>query len=94
MKRRKFSSKFKTKVVLEALSERYTLSQMAERHSLHPNQISQWRSQFLLNAESVFDKGKSTKSSPKSEVEQEKDRLLRSIGQLKVENDFLKSALR
>lgn len=90
MKRRKFTSKFKTKVVLEALNERYSLSQLAERHQLHPNQISLWKTQFLSNAELVFDKG--TKS-PKEKADSEKDKLLKTIGELKVENDFLKNAL-
>lgn len=91
MKRRKFTSKFKTKVVLEALSERFTLAQLADRHQLHPNQISQWKSQFLSNAEMVFDKGE---KSPAEQADQEKDRLLKTIGQQKVELDFLKNALR
>ena len=84
MKRRKFTSKFKTKVVLEALCERYTLAQLAERHQLHPNQISQWKSQFLSNAESVFDDG--AKSS-KDQAKEEKDKLLKVIGQQKVQID-------
>ncbi len=91
MKRRKFTSKFKTKVVLEALSERFTVSQLAERHQLHPNQISNWKSQFLANVESVFAKGK---NSQKSEADQEKDSFLRTIGEQKVRIDFLKNALR
>jgi len=91
MKRRKFTSKFKTKVVLEALSERFTLAQMAEKHQLHPNQISQWKHQFLQSAESVFEKG--TKS-PQQKSDEEKDRLLKTIGELKVKNDFLRDALR
>lgn len=89
--RRKFTKKFKTKVVLEALSERYTLAQLAERHQLHPNQISQWKLQFLQNADSVFDKGM---KSPKDQQDEEKDKLLKTIGKLKVENDFLRDALR
>jgi len=40
MKRRKFTTKFKTKVVLAALSERYTLAQLSEKYEIHPNQIS------------------------------------------------------
>ena len=40
MKRRKYTSKFKTKVVLEALSERYTLQELGRRHDIHPNQIA------------------------------------------------------
>ena len=91
MKRRKFTSKFKTKVVLEALSERYTLAQLAERHQLHPNQISQWKHQFLSNAELVFKKGSKSR---KDEASDEKNRLLQAIGKLKVENDFLKTTLR
>ncbi len=89
--RRRFTSKFKTQVVLEALSERYTLSQLAEKHQLHPNQISQWKHQFLSNAELVFNKGV---KSPKHQADQEKDKLLKTIGKLKVEVDFLKGALR
>lgn len=89
--RRKFTSKFKTQVAIEAISEKYSLSELAEKHQLHPNQISQWKHQFLKNAEVVFDKGM---KSPKEQAEQEKDKLLKTIGQLKVENDFLKEALR
>ena len=91
MIRRKFTSKFKTKVVLEALSERYSLSQLAERHQIHPNQISGWKRQFLDNAEAIFDKGA---KSPKQQADEEKDKLLKTIGQQKVQIDFLKDALR
>lgn len=90
MSRRKFTSKFKTKVVLAALKERESLADLAQRFDLHPQQISTWKRDFLNGAETVFEKEKSSK---KSEAEQEKDRLLKTIGQLKVENDFLKNAL-
>lgn len=76
---------------MEALSDRYTMAELAQKHQIHPNQISQWKSQFLANAEAVFENG--TKS-PKEEADQERDHLLKAIGQLKVENDFLKNALR
>ncbi len=90
MSRRKFTSKFKTKVVMEALKERVSLSELAQKYELHPQQISTWKREFLDGAEQVFaDK----KPSPKSEADQEKARLLQTIGQLKVENDFLKNAL-
>lgn len=89
MKRRKFSSKFKTKVVLEALKERQTVAQLAQKYELHPNQISTWKKEFLSGAEQVFDGPKSQKT----EAEEEKDRLLKTIGRLKIEVDFLKDAL-
>ena len=88
-KRRNFSSKFKTKVVLEALSERFTISELAQKHSLHPNQISKWKQEFLLSAESVFEKG----GSKKNKKTDEQEKLYKIIGQQKVEIDFLKNAL-
>jgi transposase len=91
MTRRKFTSTFKTKVVLELLKERSTLAELAQKYDLAPQQLSNWKRDFLNNAEHVFDKGS---KNPQSESEQEKDRLLKTIGQLKVENDFLKNALR
>ncbi len=91
MTRKKFSSDFKTKVVLEALKERDSVKTIAEKHKIHPQQISNWKREFLASAKQVFE-GK--KRSEKSEAEQERDQLLRTIGLLKVENDFLKKSLR
>ena len=87
-KRRKLSTSFKTKVVLEALSERYTIQELGRKYEVHPNQINKWKTHFLEHAESVFEK---PDSSTKPESEEEK--LYKVIGQLKVENDFLKKAL-
>lgn len=91
VKKRKFIAKFKTKVVLEALKEKSTLAELAQKYELSPQQISNWKTAFLSRAEEVFSKGT---SSQKSEAEKEKDELLRTIGELKVENDFLKKVLK
>jgi len=89
MKRRKFTPKFKTKVVLEALKERQSLSELAQKYELSAAQISKWKGDFLANSESVFAK----KQPVVNEAAQERDRLLKTIGELKVENDFLKKNL-
>ncbi len=60
-KRRKFSSAFKAKVSLEAIKGKETLSELANRFELHPNQISSWKQDFLEKSASVFDDGKSEK---------------------------------
>ncbi|WP_300439163.1 transposase [Christiangramia sp.] len=91
MTRRKFTSKFKTKVVLEALKERQTVKELAQKFEITPQQISTWKRDFLKEADTVFSKGGKSK---KSEEEEKKDQLLKVIGELKVENDFLKNALR
>ena len=91
MTRRKFTPKFKTKVVLEALKERQTIKELAQSYEISPQQINLWKREFLSQAESVFAKGE---KSGKSEAEEKEDRLLKVIGQQKVELDFLKNALR
>lgn len=88
-KRRRFTSKFKAKVAMEAINDRYTVSELADRHGVHPNQISQWKRHFLENADLAFKKG----TKEKDDSEYEKDELLKMIGQLKVENEFLKKKL-
>lgn len=91
MTRKKYTSKFKTRVVLETLKERSSVAALAQKYEIAPQQIHLWKREFLSKAESVFE---SKSKSRKSQVEEEKDTLLKSIGQLKVENDFLKHALR
>jgi transposase len=88
MKRKTYNSGFKTKVVLEALQERETIQELEKKYEIHPNQISTWKSQFLSNANVVFEKGVQ-----KSEDDKEKDALFKKVGQLQLENDFLKKVL-
>jgi len=96
MTRKKYTSKFKTKVVLEALKERSSVAELAQKYELAPQQINMWKREFLSKAEDVFEsKGKTKKEA----ADEEKDQLLKVIGQLKVENDrgsapFLNNALR
>ena len=78
-------------MVLEALKERQTVKELAQRYEISPQQINLWKREFLSQAESVFEKGE---KSGKSEAEEKEDRLLKVIGQQKVELDFLKNALR
>jgi len=86
--RRKFSSSFKTKVVLEALKERLTIQELSTKFEIHPGQISSWKKEFLDNASSAFE---SETSADKSD--DQKQKLYSKIGQLQVENDFLKHVL-
>ena len=56
--RRRFTAEFKTKVVLEALKEQKTLSELGSDFDIHSNQVSLWKTEFLGNATSLFDKKK------------------------------------
>lgn len=88
-KRRKFSSAFKTKVVLESLKEQRPIQEIASQYEVHPNQISKWKQQFLSNADKVFEEPVSAKS----QEDLEREKLYRTIGEQKIEIDFLKHVL-
>lgn len=87
--KRKFSTDFKLKVILDSLTERETLSVLSQKYDLHPNQISQWKQDFLDKARQILEskKGKSPKE------DQDIDALFAKIGQLQVELDFFKKKL-
>lgn len=87
--RRTFSATFKSKVILEALKERETLEVLAKRFELLPTQISAWKAEAIQNISAVFSGSKPEKN--KDEIPIEK--LYEKIGQLKIENDFLKKKL-
>ena len=88
--RRKFSADFKAKVVLEALRERSTIEELARKYELHPTQINTWKREAMNNMSSVFG---TDKSEATADNEQQLEKLYAQIGQLKVENDFLKKRL-
>ena len=86
--RRKFSGAFKAKVAIEALKERESMAELSKRFEVHPNMISKWKQEFVERSSELFDK----KSDAESEVDTEK--LYAKIGQLEIENDFLKKSLK
>jgi transposase-like protein len=87
--RRKFSSAFKAKVALEAVKNQKTLAELAKEFEVDPVMISQWKAAFLENMAAAFDKGKS-----REEPDVDTQELYAQIGQLKVENEFLKKSFK
>ena len=86
--RRKFSASFKAKVAIEAIKEQASIPELAAKFELHPAEISNWKREFLKNAELAFEP-KSEKETPAVDTAP----LYSKIGQLQVENDFLKKVL-
>jgi transposase-like protein len=85
--RKSYSADFKAKVALEAIKGERTLSELATRFEVHQVQISQWKKQALSGMAMIFSNSHSQKQLSDDKMIQE---LYRQVGQLKVENDWLK----
>jgi transposase-like protein len=81
------SARFKAKVALEAVKGAKTLSELASKYEVHPNQIRQWKKQLLDQISDIFVDKRKRKS---NDDEKLKEQLYQQIGKLKVENDWLK----
>ena len=87
--RRRFTAEFKAKVALEAIRGERTISELATKHQLQPNQITQWKRQAIDKLAKAFDdKASDAQIGREAEV----TKLHAKIGQLVVERDFLAKA--
>ena len=84
--RRNHSAAFKAKVAIESLADGKTIAEIAQKHDVHPNQVTEWRRQLLERAAGVF-------GAPAAPTEPAVDlkALHAKIGQLTLENDFWKA---
>jgi putative transposase len=84
--KRKFTSEFKLRVILDALREKQILSELSQKYQLHSNQISLWKQDFLNKALKVMP----SKQDKVPLDDPEKKELYTKIGQLQMEVDFFK----
>ena len=86
-KRRRFTRGFKLQIIREVEAGK-RVAEVAREHELHPNLIRKWQQQVVTYAEQAFaGNGKAyTQEAKIAELE-------RLIGQLTIENAFLKKVL-
>ncbi|WP_367190233.1 IS3 family transposase [Burkholderia sp. Ed8] len=84
--RRTHSAAFKAKVALAAVKGERTLAELAQQFDVHPNQITEWKRPLQERAADVF----GAAGAPSSESPADVKTLHAKIGQLTLENDFLK----
>jgi len=88
-KRKMFSGKEKATIALEALRERQTLSDIAQKYGVHPTLVSVWKKEAQEHLGNLFG-DKRRQQQEDAEQGQLIERLYQQIGQLQVELNWLK----
>ena len=91
--RQHHTPEFKFQVVLEALREEHTVTEIAVKHQIHPTLITRWKTEFLeTGPKAVFDRNKSVAETAKlkAESEEKEAKLYQEIGQLTTQLAWLK----
>jgi len=86
-KRNSYSPEFKAKIALQAIKGEQSINEIASAHGVHPNQILIWKKELVEGADGIFDRKRGKK--PKNDMN-DTDNLLRQIGQLQIEIEWLK----
>lgn len=87
--KKSYDSKFKLRVALEAASGNATIAEIAGKYQIHPNLVVQWKRKLFEDGHEIF----APRAGKRGELKQyTDDDLMRKIGQLQVENDFLRRA--
>ena len=86
---KRYDPAFKARVALEAAKEQESLAQIGQRHGVHPVLVGQWKKKRLERAVEAF-----TSQSADHDAERMHDELLKKVGELVIERDFLARGLR
>jgi transposase-like protein len=87
--RRKFTSEFKSRVVLELLSGERPVTEACREYDLTAQMVNDWKAQFLAAAPQVFEKG-----APSSGEAERIAELEQMVGKLTMQLEIAKKASR
>jgi len=85
--RKRYPGVFKAKVAVAAIKSEETIAELSSKFEVHRVQIMRWKKEALTALPNVFSAGRDRKKQDRDQLIGE---LYRQIGQLKVENDWLK----
>jgi transposase-like protein len=88
--KKQFSNEFKAKVALAALRGNDTVTQLSSEYGVHPTQIANWKKIVQAGSSELFSGRKNSNNESQEKLIEE---LYKTIGQLKMENDWLKKKL-
>lgn len=90
--KKRHTNEFKAKVVMAALREDRTLSELGSQFSVHPITIGLWKKVVIESLPRLFDGGGS-KNGKEKEQRALIEKLYGKIGEIEVENDWIKKKL-
>ena len=90
--RREYPPEYKARIALEMLREDNTPSEIASREQINVKQLYNWRTELIDNAHRIFAGNREEKEFTKKqrEFEEREQELMAKVGQLTLENDWLK----
>ena len=88
--RKKYPSKLKAKVVIEAWKEDKTLEEVGSLFEVPHERVKKWRKLAKDNLHTLFESKRDTETKEREELI---DRLYQQIGQLQTEYDWLKKKI-
>lgn len=85
--RKSYTGKFKAKVAIDVIREQETIKELSSKYQIHRALLTRWKKEAIEGLPGIFSaSGKKDKQGDKQMIEE----LYKQIGQLKVENDWLK----
>ena len=97
MGHRRYTAQYKTRIVLEILQGEKELGEITAENNLNPNMVRNWKREFLENASAAFEDPSRAEKEAKKKAEvqrKEVEQMLKTIGQLTLERDFLQDCFR
>ena len=88
-RRPKYTPHFKAKVAFEAAKGDKSISEIASKYGIHPQQVRTWKREFLEKMHLAFERDRDT-----LELQKELEKAYKRIGQLELERDFLSGLLK
>jgi len=92
MEKKQYTPEYKAKIVLEMLQEETSVSEIGSREGINKNQLQNWKKEFVDNSARVFAQTKLEKEAERKirELEEKEHEYQAKVGQLTIENDWLK----
>lgn len=96
MPKRKYTAEFKSRIIIAILQGDKEFNVICSENNLNPNMVRKWKQNFLQNAHLVFDAAPEQKIAQRkeSDLKKKNDQMLKTIGQLTLERDFLQDCFR